>query len=161
MKRTADKIKPSIEVQEIVQKWRQDNLKIVFTNGCFDILHLGHVDYLEKASQLGQKLVVGINSDDSVQRLKGSPRPFNRQEERSRIIAALAFVDLVIVFEEDTPFNLIKNLKPQVLVKGNDYISDNIVGADIVTQNGGEVRTIEIVKGFSTTGLINKIIKEK
>jgi len=161
MKQTADKIVSIAQAMNIVEQWRKKDLNTVFTNGCFDVIHLGHVDYLEKASKLGQKLVVAVNSDESVRRLKGVSRPINNQNARSRIIAALGFVDLVIVFEEDTPINLIESLKPQVLVKGNDYKIDNIVGSDIVTQNGGEVKTIELVQGYSTTGLIEKMTKEK
>ncbi len=130
---------------------------MVFTNGCFDILHLGHIDYLEKARFLGDKLVVGLNDDDSVRRLKGESRPINNLKARSSMLAALEFVDAVVPFEEDTPLSLISSLLPDVLVKGNDYTIDNIVGADVVIENGGRVETIELVKGYSTTTIINKL----
>ena len=133
------------------------NKKVVFTNGCFDILHIGHVDYLRKARMLGDCLVIGVNSDASVKRLKGNDRPINCLEDRMEILAALEFVDYVIPFEEDTPYNLIKKVMPDVLVKGGDYNIENIVGADIVKQKGGLVTTIAFVDGKSTTGIINKI----
>ena len=130
---------------------------MVFTNGCFDILHLGHIDYLEKARAIGDKLVVGLNSDDSVRRLKGESRPVNDITARSRMLAALDFVDAVVPFEEDTPLALISELLPDVLIKGDDYQIENIVGSDVVIQNGGSVETIALVKGYSTTSIINKL----
>lgn len=132
---------------------------LVFTNGCFDILHIGHIDYLRKASQLGSKLMVGINSDASVKRLKGASRPINNERQRSEVIAALEFVDYVVIFEEDTPYRLIKAVIPDILVKGGDYMIEDIVGRDIVVQNGGKVVTIPLVEGISTTGMIKKIEK--
>jgi len=131
--------------------------KVVFTNGCFDIIHLGHVDYLEKARNLGQKLVIGLNTDNSVKRLKGQTRPVCDEVSRARVLASLEFVDAVILFDEDTPFELINFLKPDILVKGDDYSVKNIVGADIVIQNGGEVKTVPLVNGYSTSGVIEKI----
>jgi D-glycero-beta-D-manno-heptose 1-phosphate adenylyltransferase len=140
-----------------VQQWQQDGLRVVFTNGCFDILHLGHVDYLEKARQLGDRLVLGLNTDASVSRLKGPLRPVVSQYARARLMAALAFVDTVILFDEPTPLQLIEALKPDILVKGDDYSLQQIVGADFVIANGGEVQTIPLVAGYSTTRLIEKI----
>lgn len=131
--------------------------KLVFTNGCFDILHLGHVTYLAQARQLGDALVVGLNSDASVRRLKGPSRPVNDQNARAQLLAALECVDYVVVFEEDTPFNVITQVVPDVLVKGGDYSIDNIVGADFVMQNGGNVLTIPFVDGFSTTSIIENL----
>lgn len=131
--------------------------KIVFTNGCFDVLHFGHVYYLQQARQLGDLLVVGLNSDASVKRLKGDSRPINGEKERAYVLAALAFVDYVVVFEEDTPEKIIKKVKPDVLVKGGDYEISNIVGADFVQQNGGIVTTIPFVEGFSSTQIIEKL----
>ncbi len=145
------------EAKLLTNKWRADELKVVFTNGCFDILHLGHVDYLEKARTLGDKLIVGINNDDSVRRLKGNSRPVNDLNARSRMLAALDFVDAVVPFEEDTPLALIRSILPDVLIKGDDYTIENIVGADVVIQSGGSVETIALVKGYSTTALINKL----
>lgn len=131
--------------------------KIVFTNGCFDVLHFGHVHYLLQAKALGDILVIGLNSDDSVRRLKGPTRPINGENERAFVLAALVCVDYVTLFEEDTPEELIKVLRPDVLVKGGDYTLDNIVGADFVTQNGGIVTTIPFVEGFSSTLIIEKL----
>jgi len=132
--------------------------KIVFTNGCFDILHKGHVDYLSKARSLGNILVVGVNTDASVKRLNKSPgRPINNEQTRAYLLAALHVVDAVILFEEDTPYELIKAVQPDLLVKGADYKPEDIVGADIVKARGGEVVTIGLTEGFSTTALIQKI----
>lgn len=160
MKSTKNKIVDRNSLQSIVQGWKREGKKVVFTNGCFDILHLGHVDYLEKARQRGDKLVLGLNTDSSVRRLKGEDRPLNDQYARARLLAALAFVDALTYFDEDTPYELIKELKPDILVKGNDYLAENIVGADIVIANGGKVETIALVEGFSTTNMIEKIKKQ-
>ncbi len=129
----------------------------MFSNGCFDILHLGHIDYLEKARSLGDKLVIGLNSDKSVKKLKGENRPVNNEEARARMLAALSFVDGITVFEEDTPKELIDMLLPDILVKGSDYNIENIVGAKTVLANGGKVETIDLVNGYSTTNIIDKI----
>jgi rfaE bifunctional protein nucleotidyltransferase chain/domain len=134
------------------------NQKIVFTNGCFDILHQGHVDYLCKAKDLGHKLIIGLNTDASVKRQNKSPeRPINTEQSRALILAALGFVDAIVLFDEETPYNLINAIQPNVLVKGADYKAEEIVGYDILKANGGEVITIELTEGFSTTALINKI----
>jgi len=140
----------------LVMEWKKKG-KVVFTNGCFDILHLGHVDYLEKARDLGDKLVLGLNTDKSIQRLKGPDRPITDEYSRARVIAALGFVDAVILFDEETPYDLISYLKPDILVKGDDYAIENIVGADVVLQNGGTVKTVSLVKGYSTSTIISKI----
>jgi rfaE bifunctional protein nucleotidyltransferase chain/domain len=134
--------------------------KIVFTNGCFDVLHFGHVHYLLQAKELGDILVVGLNSDDSVRRLKGPSRPINGEKERAFVLAALTCVDYVVVFEEDTPKELIETVRPNVLVKGGDYALDQIVGADFVTQNGGSVTTLPFVEGFSSTRIIEQLKTE-
>ena len=131
--------------------------KIVFTNGCFDVLHFGHVHYLLEAKKLGDILVVGLNSDDSVRRLKGPTRPINGEKERAFVLASLAFVDYITLFEEDTPEKLIKVVQPDVLVKGGDYTIDQIVGADFVMQNGGTVTTIPFVEGYSSTQIIEQL----
>jgi D-beta-D-heptose 7-phosphate kinase/D-beta-D-heptose 1-phosphate adenosyltransferase len=133
------------------------NAKVVFTNGCFDILHAGHVQYLEAAKGLGDILVVGLNSDASVQRLKGKNRPVNNQSDRAIVLAALEAVDYVIIFEEDTPYNLIQALQPDILVKGGDWKEADIVGADIVKAKGGKVISLPYIAGLSTTGIISKI----
>ncbi len=137
--------------------WKEANETVVFTNGCFDILHLGHVDYLEKARQTGSKMIVGVNADSSVRQLKGPSRPVNNEYARARILASLEFVDLVIIFEEETPLNLINELLPDVLVKGDDYSIETIVGAKEVIAHGGKVTTIPIVPSYSTTNIIQKL----
>ena len=133
--------------------------RVVFTNGCFDILHTGHVTYLEKAKKLGSILVVGVNSDASVKRLKGPSRPVNSEKDRVQVLKALRCVDRVVVFGEDTPEKLIRKIRPDVLVKGGDWKKKNVVGASFVESYGGTVRLIPFVKGFSTTGLLAKIQK--
>jgi len=159
LKQTSHKIVSQQELQKRIKSWQSKGQKVVFSNGCFDILHLGHIDYLEKARAFGDKLVIGLNSDDSVRVLKGSSRPVNLQEARARMLAALSFVDGVTVFEEETPQELIEYLLPNVLVKGSDYNIENIVGAKSVIANGGSVETIDLVNGYSTTNIIEKIKK--
>jgi rfaE bifunctional protein nucleotidyltransferase chain/domain len=138
--------------------WRFKSFKITFTNGCFDLLHLGHADYLAKASDFGNVMVVGLNSDISVKNIKGKSRPLNDQYSRAMIIASFSFVDAVVIFDEDTPYNLIDLIKPDILVKGNDYKPEDIVGFDIVKSNGGTVETVEFVEGYSTSNIEKKII---
>jgi rfaE bifunctional protein nucleotidyltransferase chain/domain len=155
--KTAKKILNLEQAINLRKQWYSENQTVVFTNGCFDILHLGHVDYLEKAKEKGDKLILGLNSDSSVRQLKGESRPINSEMARARILAALEFIDMVIIFSEETPLNLILNLKPNVLIKGGDYSIENIVGAKEVLANGGKVETIEFVPNYSTTTIINKI----
>jgi len=152
-----DKILPVDQLQEKLHGWKAEGQKIVFTNGCFDLLHLGHVDYLEKARQLGDKLVLGLNTDASISRIKGPSRPLQDEMSRARVMASLLFVDAVVLFDEDTPLELIKAVQPDILVKGDDYSVENIVGQDIVTAKGGEVKTVPLVKGYSTTNIVKKI----
>jgi D-beta-D-heptose 7-phosphate kinase/D-beta-D-heptose 1-phosphate adenosyltransferase len=140
-----------------IQEARADGQKIVFTNGCFDILHAGHVEYLSEARQKGDRLIVAINDDAGVCRLKGEGRPINNLERRQTMLAGLAAVDWVVSFTEDTPENLLRQLKPDVLVKGGDYSVDQVVGADIVVADGGEVSVLKLVDGLSTTSLAEKI----
>lgn len=149
--------------RKAIDTFRKDNQnkKIVFTNGCFDILHIGHLRYMQEAAKLGDILVVGLNSDESVRRLKGLERPVNNQDDRAELLSALEFVDYVVVFDEDTPYELIKKIQPDVLVKGGDYNFDNVVGKDIVEARGGEIKLLKLVEGKSTTTIINKIKKEK
>ena len=151
------KIWDSHSVPTKIARWKSNNDMIVFTNGCFDILHTGHLNYLERARALGDRLVIGLNSDDSVRRLKGDERPINTLNDRALMLASLMFVDAVIPFEEDTPYRLISDVLPDVLVKGGDYLAENIVGADIVTQHGGKVEVLQFIDGFSTTSIIEKI----
>lgn len=133
--------------------------KIVFTNGCFDIIHPGHVDYLSQARDLGDFLILGLNTDNSVKRLQKAPnRPINNEQARASVLAALASIDLIVLFDEETPYELISFLQPNVLVKGNDYEVEKIVGYDVVTANGGKVITIPFLEGYSTTNLIKKIL---
>ena len=138
-------------------EWRSARETIVFTNGCFDILHRGHVEYLAQAADLGDKLIVGLNTDASVKRLKGESRPVNDEKSRALLLSALQFVDAVVFFDEDTPYELIKQVQPDILVKGNDYKPEEIVGYDIVTAKGGKVLTIDLVEGFSTTNIIKRL----
>ncbi|MCX6290166.1 MAG: D-glycero-beta-D-manno-heptose 1-phosphate adenylyltransferase [Bacteroidetes bacterium] len=139
--------------------WRFKSRKIVFTNGCFDILHLGHIDYLSKASDEGDVLVIGVNTDESVSKLKGNHRPINNEEQRTMILASLHFVDGVILFGEETPYDLIKLVQPDVLIKGSDYKPEKIVGYDLVTTRGGQVKTIDYLPGYSTSLIEEKIRK--
>ncbi len=141
------------------EKWRADGKKIVFTNGCFDILHYGHLDYLAGSSELGDRLVIGLNTDASVQTLKGPDRPVNNETTRAMVLACMEFVDAIVLFDEPTPLTLIEAIKPDVLVKGGDYEAQLVVGYDFVTQNGGEVRILPFVDGYSTTAVIKKIRK--
>jgi D-glycero-beta-D-manno-heptose 1-phosphate adenylyltransferase len=149
-----------LSVEQLLAKrkeWSRQGKKVVFTNGCFDILHIGHVDYLEKASCLGDVLVIGLNTDASVSRIKGPDRPIVPENARARVIAALSYVDAVVFFDTPTPAQLIQSLSPEVLVKGDDYQVSNIIGADFVLTHGGEVKTIPLVEGFSTSKIIEKI----
>lgn len=163
-----NKIQPLENALRIIDSWRLKNDKIVFTNGCFDILHQGHVVYLAKAAEFGHRLIVGINDDASVKAQgKGEERPINNESSRQLLIAALEFVDLVILFNESTPYNLINSLKPDILIKGADYDPNEtdsnspkyIVGSDIVKKNNGLVEVINLEEGFSTTNIISKIKK--
>lgn len=145
--------------KEIIIKWKKDNKKIVFTNGCFDILHRGHVEYLEKAKSYGDVLIVGLNSDESVKRLKGKYRPYVGEDDRGYVLSGLHSVDAVVVFGEDTPHSLISNIIPDVLVKGGDYSIAEIVGRDIVESKGGQVVTVKYIDDKSSSSIIEKIKK--
>lgn len=147
--------------EQRIAQWKKQNLKIVFTNGCFDLLHLGHVDYLAKAKDLGDRLIIGVNTDASVRRLKGEFRPLQDENSRLHLLAALEVVDAVVLFNEDTPYELIKQVQPDVLVKGADYKPESIVGYDIVTSRGGKVETIEYLEGYSTTSIEQRILKSR
>jgi rfaE bifunctional protein nucleotidyltransferase chain/domain len=137
--------------------WKSDGAKVVFTNGVFDLLHIGHITYMAKAAELGDRLIIGLNADSSVKRIKGEGRPVNDQNSRAVLLAALFFVDAVVIFDEDTPHQLITSLLPDVLVKGADYAIENIVGGKEVLANGGEVKTIDFVAGYSSTSIIQRI----
>lgn len=137
--------------------WNFKNETIVFTNGCFDIVHQGHINYLSKAKELGTKLVIGLNTDFSVKRIKGSERPINNEDSRALLLAAFEFSDAIILFNEDTPYELIKYIQPDILVKGNDYKPEDIIGYDIIKNKGGEVKTLDFIDGFSSSSIIDKI----
>jgi rfaE bifunctional protein nucleotidyltransferase chain/domain len=156
---TADKrLVDLVGLQRLVNIWRMKGDRIVFTNGCFDILHRGHVEYLQEAAALGNRLVIGVNSDNSVRRLgKGVDRPLNDQDSRAKVLTALRLVDAVIIFDQDTPIDLIRSINPDVLVKGGDWPEDQIVGSQHVRSYGGDVRSVKLVDGFSTTALVEKI----
>ena len=155
-----EKIVSQDQALKELKTWREKNKKIVFTNGCFDIIHPGHIDYLSQARDLGDILVLGLNTDQSVRLLnKGSNRPINDERTRANVLAGLACVDLIVFFDEETPYNLIKLLQPNVLVKGKDYEVEKIIGFDILKENGGEVITIPFLEGYSTSSLIKKIIE--
>ncbi|MCW5900137.1 MAG: D-glycero-beta-D-manno-heptose 1-phosphate adenylyltransferase [Flavobacteriales bacterium] len=147
-----------VQLQRLCNIWRMKGDRIVFTNGCFDILHRGHVEYLREAAALGDRLVIGLNSDASVRRQgKGADRPYNDQDSRALVLAAMRLVDAVVIFDEDTPLELIQAIGPDVLVKGGDWTEDRIVGAELVRANGGEVHSLKLVEGFSTTSLVERI----
>ncbi len=147
------------DAYKLLQTWRFRENKIVFTNGCFDIVHRGHLDYLASAASMGNKLIIGLNTDASVQKLKGPDRPIIDEYSRAFLLASLGFVDMVIYFGEQTPYELIDFVKPDILVKGSDYQAEDIVGYDIVKAKGGEIKTLDFLEGFSSTGIIKKIIK--
>jgi len=144
---------------EIINRIKAKRKKIVFTNGCFDLLHVGHIRYLAQAKKLGDFLIIGLNSDSSVKELKGEDRPINSFEDRASLLSAIESVDLVVMFEEQTPENLIKDIVPDILVKGGDYNIEDIVGYQTVMQNGGQVKTLSFYDGYSSTNYINKIKK--
>ena len=148
-----------IQVIDTVRNWKESGKKIVFTNGCFDILHAGHIHYLKEAKKLGDRLLIGLNSDQSVRNLKGPDRPFNHEEARVSVLENLSMVDGVIVFHENTPGKLIREVLPHILVKGGDYSIENIVGANTVKASGGEIVVIPYLKGYSTSDLITRIRK--
>ncbi|GAB2459927.1 cytidylyltransferase [Hymenobacter qilianensis] len=151
-----DKIVDRNDLTPLLEQWRAEGRPVVFTNGCFDLLHLGHVDYLEKARHLGGALVVGLNTDASVSCLKPG-RPLQDEMSRARILASLLFVDAVVLFDEPTPLSLIELIKPDILVKGDDYAISGIVGHELVLNSGGQVLTVPLVAGYSTTRIVERI----
>ena len=153
-----DKIKTQDELKPILYKLKKEGKKVVFTNGCFDILHVGHVRYLKEAKGYGDILIVAVNSDLSVKSIKGDKRPIVSQSERAEVVAALEMVDYVIMFDEDTPYNIIKKLQPDVLIKGGDWTIDKIIGRDIVEARGGKVIAIPFIEGASTTGIVERVL---
>jgi rfaE bifunctional protein nucleotidyltransferase chain/domain len=151
------KIKDFSDLKKEIEALKARRKRVVFTNGCFDLLHPGHVRYLYAARQLGDYLVVAVNTDRSVKIIKGANRPIQSQDERAELLAALSFVDAVILFDEDNPLNVIRRLLPNVLVKGGDWTEDKIIGADVVKKAGGVVKSLPFVAGYSTSGIIKKI----
>lgn len=147
----------SSQLIDQLNAWQKEGCKIVFSNGCFDILHLGHIDYLARAADFGDKMVIGLNTDSSVSKIKGPTRPINDERSRAMVLAALEFVSAIILFDEPTPYELIRLVQPDVLVKGADYKPEEIVGYDIVTAKGGSVKTIPFVDGYSTTRIEQRI----
>ena len=145
------------KIKHILATWRFKGYKIVFTNGCFDLLHLGHLDYLAKAAAKGDKLIVGLNTDSSVTRLKGPGRPITDQHSRAMILASISFVSMVVLFDEETPYKLITKVQPDILIKGADYNPVDIVGYNVVMAKGGKVETIEFLPGYSTSAIEAKI----
>ncbi|MDA9951872.1 D-glycero-beta-D-manno-heptose 1-phosphate adenylyltransferase [Chitinophagales bacterium] len=154
---SSQKIVNLISLKHLVARWKVKSNRIVFTNGCFDILHVGHIHTLKEALKLGDKLIVGVNSDQSVKRLKGEERPLNNEHDRAELIASMAVVDAVVIFDEDTPLSLIKATIPDVLVKGGDWRVEEIVGGELVQQAGGDVVSIPFVSNQSSTQIIQKI----
>ena len=155
------KIKQIADVKDEVARLKAEGQKIVFTNGCFDILHSGHARYLFAARQLGDHLIVAVNSDRSVEAIKGSGRPIVAQEDRAELVAALGCVDTVLIFDEDNPFKVIETLRPDVLVKGGDWAEEDIIGADLVKEAGGRVERIPFVTGYATTDIVERIRRQK
>ena len=147
------------EIKNQVSAWKQAGEEVVFTNGCFDIIHRGHIEVLAQTADLGDRLIIGLNSDSSIQKLKGKNRPIIEEQSRAILLASLSFIDAVVLFSEDTPINLISTLLPDVLAKGGDYEIETIVGHEIVQKNGGQVILVPFVDGFSSTTIIEKIRK--
>jgi D-glycero-beta-D-manno-heptose 1-phosphate adenylyltransferase len=154
---TAKKVLNRYQFTQFVKAQKKEGKKVVFTNGCFDLVHYGHINYLEKAKQLGDILVIGVNTDESVQKLKGPQRPITQEFDRARLLAAFEFVDAITLFGDETPKELIEECIPSVLVKGSDYAIEDIVGGDTVLKNGGSVQTLDFVDGYSSTKVIQKI----
>lgn len=155
--RIVKKILNCDELKEVLKQWKYEQKKIVFTNGCFDLIHRGHIDYLAKSADLGEVLIIGLNSDNSVKRIKGQNRPIIDEYSRALLLASLEFVSAVVLFDEDTPYDLVSTIKPDVLVKGSDYKAEDIVGNDVVKSKGGQVVTLSYLPGFSTSSIVQKI----
>ena len=164
MSKKLNKLKAKIfnikDLSKIINEWRLNGDKIVFTNGCFDLIHLGHLEILARSADLGDKLIVGINSDMSIKKIKGNSRPIIEEDSRAKQLAAIEFIDAVILFNEDTPYNLINILKPDVLTKGGDYKKNDIIGNELINKEQGEVVIIPLTQGYSTTSILEKIKNE-
>ena len=164
MSKKLNKLKAKIfnikDLSKIINEWRLNGDKIVFTNGCFDLIHLGHLEILARSADLGDKLIVGINSDLSIKKIKGNSRPIIEEDSRAKQLAAIEFIDAVILFNEDTPYDLINVLKPDVLTKGGDYKKNDIVGNQLINKEHGKVVIIPLTQGYSTTSILEKIKNE-
>ena len=160
LKKIQNKILSLNELLKVLVNDKKEGKKIVFTNGCFDILHRGHIEYLAQAADLADLMIIGLNTDNSVSRLKGEDRPLQDETSRAISMAALQYVDYVVLFDEETPYDLIKSIRPDVLVKGSDYKIEDIVGYDILQKYGGKIKTIDFVDGYSTTKIVDKILKQ-
>lgn len=157
LEKIQNKILSPEKLTDYLLGWKQNNLKLVFTNGCFDLLHTGHIHYLAEASEYGDLLIIGLNTDESVEKLKGLGRPVTDEYSRAIHLAALQFVDYIVLFDEDTPYDLIKTISPNFLIKGSDYKPENIVGYDILKAGGGQIITIDFIEGYSSTSIIERI----
>ena len=164
MSKKLNKLKAKIfnikDLSQIIEKWRLNGDKIIFTNGCFDLIHLGHLEILARSADLGDKLIVALNSDVSIKKIKGNSRPIIEEDSRAKQLAAIEFIDAVILFNEDTPYDLINILKPDVLTKGGDYKKNDIVGNQLINKEQGEVVIIPLTQGYSTTSILEKIKNE-
>ena len=157
---TEHKIISIDEIGNRVRSWREDSQKLVFTNGCFDILHSGHMRYLQTAAGFGDILLLGLNSDSSIKKIKGPRRPIMTQDDRAYLLSAIEAIDCIVIFDEDTPAKLIQTVSPDVLVKGGEYLPEDVVGYDTVTENGGYVKIVPYVEGKSTSGIVNSILEQ-
>ena len=164
MSKQLNKLKAKIfhieDFTQILKEWKSDGNKIVFTNGCFDLIHLGHLEILARSADLGNKLIVGINSDKSIRRIKGKSRPIIEEDSRAKQLAAIEFIDAVILFNEDTPYDLISFINPDIITKGGDYKKNDIVGNQLINKEQGEVVIIPLTQGYSTTSILEKIKNE-
>jgi rfaE bifunctional protein nucleotidyltransferase chain/domain len=160
LKKIENKIYTLNQLMIQMKNWKAHKKKVIFSNGCFDLIHLGHIEILARSSDLGDILIVAVNSDKSIKKIKGNKRPILEEESRLKQIAALEFVDVVVLFDEENPYEIIKSLLPNVIVKGGDYCSEDVIGNNLITQSGGEVIIIPLTKGYSTTTIFDKIKNE-
>tara|TARA_B110000263_G_scaffold189034_1_gene166676 strand:- start:2997 stop:3491 length:495 start_codon:yes stop_codon:yes gene_type:complete len=160
LKKIENKIYTLNQLMIQMKNWKAHKKKVIFSNGCFDLIHLGHIEILARSSDLGDILIVAVNSDKSIKKIKGNKRPILEEESRLKQIAALEFVDVVVLFDEENPYEIIKSLLPNVIVKGGDYCPEDVIGNNLITQSGGEVIIIPLTKGYSTTTIFDKIKNE-
>ena len=164
MSKQLNKLKAKIfnikDLSQMLKEWRSDGNKIIFTNGCFDLIHLGHLEILARSADLGDKLIVGINSDMSIKKIKGNSRPIIQEDSRAKQLAAIEFIDAVILFNEDTPYDLISFINPDIITKGGDYKKNDVIGNELMNKKAGEVVIIPLTQGYSTTSILEKIKNE-